>query len=112
MDADGKDPVMISNSQRFVCSVLSIAGAASLVAFASPAHATATRPSDVRQAVVKYGDLDLGNPADRARFATRASRAADQVCTVSGASLSMAELACRQAAIEQARRGAGLDARG
>jgi UrcA family protein len=112
MDADGKDPVMISNSQRLVCSILSIAGAASLVAFASPAHAAAARASDLRQTVVKVGDLDLGKPADRARFAARASHAADQVCTVSGARLSMAELACRRAAIEQARRGVGLDARG
>jgi UrcA family protein len=103
---------MISNSQRFFCSVLSIAGAASLVAFANPAQAATSSTSDVRQAVVKYGDLDLGNRADRARFATRASRAADQVCTVARPSLSMEELHCREAAIEQARRGAGLDARG
>ena len=99
----------MNTSQRIVCSFLSLAGAASLVAFANPASASTAGINAPRQTTVRYRDLDLTNPADRAVFDRRVAGAANLVCADGARMLTTSELSCRRNVVEQAHRIAGLD---
>lgn len=96
-------------NQRIVCSFLSLAGAASLVAFSKPANASIVGIDAPRQTTVKYHDLDLGNAAGRAVFDRRVAGAANLVCAQDDRMGSASELSCRRDVVEQAHRTAGLD---
>ena len=96
-------------NQRIVCSFLSLAGAASLVAFSNPASASIVSIDAPRQTTVKYRDLDLGNAAGRAVFDRRVAGAANLVCAQDDRLRSASELSCRRDIVEQAHRTAGLD---
>lgn len=99
----------MNTSQRIACSLLSLVGAASLVAFASPASASTAGIDAPRQTTVKYHDLDLTNPAGRAVFDRRVAGAANLVCADGARMLTTSELSCRRNVVEQAHRTAGLD---
>lgn len=96
-------------TQRIVCSVISLAGAASLVAVSNPASASTAGIDARRQTTVKYHDLDLSNAAGRAVFNRRVAGAANLVCAQNDRLLSASELSCRRDVVEQAHRTAGLD---
>ena len=96
-------------NQRIVCSVLSLAGAAGLVAISNPASAGTVGIDAPRQAAVKYRDLGLRNAAGRAVFDRRVAGAANLVCAQDDRLRSASELSCRRDVVEQAHRTAGLD---
>ncbi|WP_380783795.1 UrcA family protein [Sphingomonas sp. R86520] len=98
----------MNTSQRIACSLLSLVGAASLVAFASPASASTAGIDAPRQTTVKYHDLDLTNPAGRAVFDRRVAGAANLVCAQDDRLRSAFEQSCRRHVVEEADRTAGL----
>jgi len=97
---------MISSYQRAVCSLLSVAGALTLVMASAPAVAA---EAEARTARVAYGDLDLdlGRAAGRATFERRLAVAAVRVCADQDAQR-LTDPACLSRAKDQARRDAGL----
>lgn len=100
---------MTTNTQRIVCSVLSLVGAMGLDAFANPASASAVGIDAPRQTTVKYRDLNLDNPAGRAVFDRRVAGAANLVCTNGNSIVTASERSCRRNVVEQAQRQAGFD---
>ncbi|MBW6527891.1 UrcA family protein [Sphingomonas sp. RHCKR7] len=99
---------MITNAQRALCSLLSIAGAVTLVLAAAPATAQSSEVEQMRTAHVSYADLDLGRPAGRATFERRLAGAASQVCAASVWQRYAVDPTCRERALNRARRAAGI----
>lgn len=95
---------------RIVSMLGAVAATAATLAFATPAAAQAAD-----QVSVSYADLDLGQPADAARFDRRLRAAAAEVCGPDNAKdvrIHQPVVACQKEALSRASSDARLALRG
>ena len=96
---------------RFVSMLGAVAATAATLAFATPAAAAQTES----QVAVSYADLDLGQPADAARFDRRLRAAAAEVCGPDNAKdvrIHQPVVACQKEALSRASSDVRLALRG